>query len=73
MAQDEPSGTPPFAKARALAGVFMFVLVGLLAVIDAMSAQYVLELGPMGLMLGTGTVLLGVEISALLSRMARGQ
>ena len=54
-------GTPPYSRARAAGGLFLFLIVGVLAVIDAMSAAYVLELGPMALMLGTGTVLLGVE------------
>ena len=42
-----------------------------LAVIDALSDTYALELGPMMLMLGTGTVLLGVEISGVISRVLR--
>jgi hypothetical protein len=32
-----------------------------LALIDALSETYSLELGPLGLLLGTGTILLGVE------------
>ena len=56
------SGTPPpYSRARAAGGLFLFLVVGILAVIDAISTIYVLELGPMALMLGTGTVLLGVE------------
>ena len=55
------SGSPPYSRARAAGGLFLFFVVGVLAVIDAISEVYTLELGPMALMLGTGTVLLGVE------------
>lgn len=54
-------GSPPYSRARAAGGLFLFLIVGILSVIDAMSDSYVLELGPMALMLGTGAVLLGVE------------
>jgi hypothetical protein len=39
----------------------LILLVCILAIVDAVSLDYAFELGPMGLMLGTGTVLLGVE------------
>ena len=51
----------PYSRARAAGGLFLFLLVGILATIDALSSEYAFELGPMALMLGTGTVLLGVE------------
>lgn len=41
-------------------------------IIDATSATYSMELGPMGLLLGTGAVLLGVEISGLIKRISSG-
>lgn len=44
-----------------MGGFFLLFVVGVLAIIDAISDSYSLELGPMALMLGTGTVLLGVE------------
>ncbi len=58
-----PGISQPFARARAIGGLFLFLLVGILAVIDALSDSYSFELGPMGLMLGTGTILLGVNVA----------
>lgn len=69
------NGTPqPYSKARAAGGLFLFLVVGILSVIDAVSDAYALELGPMALMLGTGTVLLGVEgIRKAADRIINGQ
>lgn len=61
MAGNGNGTPPPYSKARAAGGLFLFVTVGVLSVIDSMRNDYILELGPMALMLGTGTVLLGVE------------
>lgn len=63
MAGGADSGKPSeqFSRPRQAAGLFCFILVGVLAVIDALSLDYALELGPMGLLIGTGAVLLGVE------------
>lgn len=44
-----------------MAGLVLIFGVLLLALIDSVSDTYSFELGPMGLMLGTGTILLGVE------------
>ena len=51
----------PYVKARIVAGLVLIFGVLLLALIDSVSDTYSFELGPMGLMLGTGTILLGVE------------
>lgn len=61
MAGNGAGTQPPYSRARAAGGLFLFVIVGVLAIIDSMRNDYILELGPMALMLGTGTVLLGVE------------
>lgn len=55
------SDPSPYVKARIVAGLILISGVLILAIIDAMSDTYSFELGPMGLMLGTGTILLGVE------------
>ena len=55
------SDQSPYVKARIIAGLVLIFGVLFLALIDAMSDTYSFELGPMGLMLGTGTILLGVE------------
>jgi hypothetical protein len=69
-----PSGAPPFSRARAFGGLFLYVLVGILSVIDALSPNYAFELGPMALMLGTGTVLLGVEgVRKVAERIVNGE
>lgn len=72
MSQDETPTASPFARARAISGVLCFLLVGVLAVIDSVSGEYIFELGPMMLLVGSGSVLLGVEITALVSRITRG-
>lgn len=55
------SDPSPYVKARIVAGLVLIFGVLLLAFVDAISDTYSFELGPMGLMLGTGTILLGVE------------
>jgi hypothetical protein len=50
-----------FIKPRTLAGLLLYGLVCVLAIFDALSPQYQLDSIQLGLMLGTGGVLLGVE------------
>ena len=50
-----------FIKPRTLAGLALYGLVCILALIDAASPDYSLDSIQLGLMLGTGGVLLGVE------------
>ena len=50
-----------FLRARTVAGLLIYGLVALLALIDAVSEAYTLDSIQLGLMLGTGGVLLGVE------------
>lgn len=57
------SDPSPYVKARIVAGLVLIFGVLCLAFIDAISDSYSFELGPMGLMLGTGTLLLGVEVA----------
>ena len=52
---------PPFNRERAIGGLFLLGLVGILALVDAFRSDYQLESFPLFLMLGTGALLLGVE------------
>ena len=64
----------PFARARSITGFFCFLIVGVLAVIDAVSLDYAFELGLAALMVGTGAVLLGVNaIESIASRITNGK
>lgn len=56
--QDE---APHFIRPRTLAGLLLYGLVAVLALIDAASPEYALDSIQLGLLLGTGGVLLGVE------------
>lgn len=59
-----PTGTDEthhFIRPRTLAGLLLFTLVAVLALIDAASPDYALDSIQLGLFLGTGGVLLGVE------------
>ena len=58
---DDGNVKPPFNRERAIGGLFLIGLVGVLALIDAMRPDYQLEAFPLFLMLGTGALLLGVE------------
>ena len=62
MADTNGQQPKPTNRWQAAGGLFCLFLVGILAVIDAMSESYVLELGPMALLLGTGGTLLGIEV-----------
>ena len=50
-----------FIRPRTLAGLLLYGLVAVLALLDAASPTYSLDNIALGLMLGTGGVLLGVE------------
>jgi len=50
-----------FIRPRTLAGLLLYILVAVLAIFDAISPDYSLDNIALGLMLGTGGVLLGVE------------
>ena len=50
-----------YLRARTVAGLLIYGLVALLALLDAAFADYQLDSIQLGLMLGTGGVLLGVE------------
>ena len=58
---DDGSIKPPFNRERAIGGLFLIGLVGILAMVDAFRPDYQLEAFPLFLMLGTGALLLGVE------------
>ena len=52
---------PTFLRARTVAGLLIYLLVAVLALIDTVNPDYQLDSIQLGLMLGTGGVLLGVE------------
>lgn len=52
---------PYYGKARTVAGLLLFVIAGLLALLDAILPDYSIDSIPFGLLLGTGSLLLGVE------------
>lgn len=56
--EDEPQH---FLRARTVAGLLIYLLVAVLALIDTVNPDYTLDSIQLGLMLGTGGVLLGVE------------
>jgi hypothetical protein len=60
MTDPEDDG-PAFIRARTAAGLLIYLLVVALAIIDASTVDYQLDSIQLGLMLGTGGVLLGVE------------
>ena len=64
----EPDDDARFLRPRTVAGLLMFALVAVLALIDAMRPDYSLDTIQLGLMSGTGGVLLGVPIFAKLLR-----
>ena len=60
MDEPRPDNTQ-FIRPRTLAGLLLYGLVAVLALFDAASPTYQLDNIALGLMLGTGGVLLGVE------------
>ena len=56
--EDDPA---PFLRARTVAGLLIYGLVAMLALLDVAAPGYDLDSIQLGLMLGTGGVLLGVE------------
>ena len=57
----EPDDGSHFLRARTVAGLLIYGLIAVLALVDAASPEYQLDSIQLGLMLGTGGVLLGVE------------
>lgn len=60
MSGADDSGKPFYGQARIIAGLGCFALSAVLMLIDAFS-EFDLDIGRLGLICGTGTVLLGVE------------
>lgn len=56
-----PDDSGHFIRPRTLAGLLLYALVAVLALFDAASPEYTFDNVALGLMLGTGGVLLGVE------------
>ena len=54
-------GRPYYGKARIVGGLILIGLVCVLAIMDAFRPDYALDGIQLGLLLGTGLVLLGVE------------
>lgn len=54
-------GRYSFGRARAAGGLALIGLIAVLAVIDAISDTYSVDTIQMGLLLGTGMLLLGIE------------
>jgi len=61
MAGSNGDGTPPFVKPRVWGALLLIGTACLLAVLDALPINYTLDNVTFLLMLGTGSVLLGVE------------
>ncbi len=64
---------PYYGRARIIAGLTLFVLVGILSFLDYTSTEYALDSIQFALMLGTGSVLLGVEGGLEAARKLRGE
>ena len=56
-----PDAQPYYGRARIIAGLALIGLVIALALIDAINDRYSVDSIQLGLLLGTGLVLLGVE------------
>lgn len=62
MTDGAPSDARPYyGRARIAGGLLLIGLVMVLALIDAVSVDYAIDSIQLGLLLGTGLVLLGVE------------
>jgi hypothetical protein len=57
----EPDDAEAFIRPRTVAGILMFGLIAALALMDSVRPDYTLDTVTLGLLSGTGTVLLGVE------------
>lgn len=55
------NGTPPFARPRVIGALLLLGTACILAILDALPIDYELDNVTFFLMLGTGSVLLGVE------------
>lgn len=60
MTGSDEKDKPFYGRARIVAGLGLYALAGALLVIDAFTT-FDLDIGRLGLILGTGTILLGVE------------
>lgn len=58
---DASDGSPYYGRARIVGGLILFGLIVVLSVLDALRADYAFDSIQLGLLLGTGLVLLGVE------------
>jgi len=56
-----PDERPHYVRARIIGGVGLFLLAGILMVADAFNAEYTVDSIQLGLLLGTASLLLGVE------------
>lgn len=60
MTGSDDRDKPFYGRARIIAGLGCFALAGVLMVIDAFT-EFDLDIGRLGLILGTGALVLGVE------------
>ena len=68
MSAGNANGPYNYGRARVAGGLLLIALVALLTLLDALRADYMLDSIQLGLILGTGGTLLGVE--ALLRRIS---
>lgn len=61
-----PDGAPYYGRARIALAIILGVAAGVLLLIDSLRADYAVDSVQLGLLLGTASVLLGVE--AILKR-----
>lgn len=61
-------GPPYYGRARIVGGLLLLALAAFLLTVDALRADYSVPDSQLGLILGTGTVLLGVEVLKGISR-----
>jgi hypothetical protein len=62
-----PDGRPYYGRARILGATLLYAVAGVLTLIDAFRPDYAVDSIQLGLLLGTASVLLGVE--AILKRL----
>lgn len=61
-------GSPYYGRARIVGGLLLLALAAFLLTVDALRSDYSVPDSQLGLILGTGTVLLGVELLNLTRR-----
>jgi hypothetical protein len=62
-----PDGRPYYGRARIAGALLLYAVAGIVVLIDAFRADYAADSIQLGLLLGTASVLLGVE--AILKRL----